>query len=92
MNEADTCRKRIRPQLEAYESLCKEIGECPADVAQAWLLANPVVTTIISGPRTCEQLSQSAKTLDVTLSADTLARLDAIWPGPGGEAPAAYAW
>ena len=23
---------------------------------------------------------------------ETLARLDAIWPGPGGEAPKAYAW
>ncbi|WP_202448602.1 hypothetical protein [Streptomyces sp. SID2999] len=30
--------------------------------------------------------------LDVTLSADTLTRLDEIWPGPGGEAPEAYAW
>ncbi|BDH56523.1 aldo/keto reductase [Tsukamurella sp. PLM1] len=82
----------IRPQLEAYESLCKEVGAPPAHVAQAWLLANPVVSTIICGPRTCEQLADSAKTLDVTLSPEVLARLDEIWPGPGGEAPAAYAW
>jgi len=26
------------------------------------------------------------------LSDETLRRLDEIWPGPGGEAPAAYAW
>ena len=30
--------------------------------------------------------------LEITLSAEQLARLDRIWPGPGGEAPEAYAW
>ena len=28
----------------------------------------------------------------VELTEDVLARLDAIWPGPGGAAPEAYAW
>jgi hypothetical protein len=28
----------------------------------------------------------------VTLDADALARLDEIFPGPGGPAPEAYAW
>jgi aryl-alcohol dehydrogenase-like predicted oxidoreductase len=39
--------KRIeenRAQLEAWEGLCAELGEKPADVALAWLLHNPVVT------------------------------------------------
>ncbi|KXX56549.1 aldo/keto reductase [Rhodococcus sp. LB1] len=84
--------ERIRPQLEAYEALCRQIGERPSDVATAWLLANPVVSTIIAGPRTVEQFDQSARALDVSLSAETMAELDTIFPGPGGEAPAAYAW
>src|ERR687886_2806412 len=29
---------RLRPQLEAYEGFCRELGEQPADVALAWLL------------------------------------------------------
>ena len=82
----------LRPQLEAYEALCDETGEAPADVALAWLLNNPVVTAVISGPRTVEQLRQNLKAPSVTLSAETVARLDEIWPGPGGEAPVAYAW
>jgi aryl-alcohol dehydrogenase-like predicted oxidoreductase len=45
-----------RPQLEAWEKLCADMGEQPADVALAWLLANPVVTAPIVGPRTIEQL------------------------------------
>jgi aryl-alcohol dehydrogenase-like predicted oxidoreductase len=83
---------RKRPQLEAYEALCAELGETPADVALAWLLHNPVVTAAISGPRTVEQLRQNLKAPSLTMSDQTLARLDAIWPGPGGEAPEAYAW
>jgi aryl-alcohol dehydrogenase-like predicted oxidoreductase len=82
----------LRPQLEAYEALCDELGEAPSDVALAWLLHNPVVTAAISGPRTLEQLRQNLKAPSLTLSGETLARLDEIWPGPGGEAPQAYAW
>ena len=84
--------ERYRAQLEAYEHFCRELGESPADVALAWLLANPAVSTPIIGPRTMEQLTGSLRALEMTLSAEQLARLDRIWPGPGGEAPEAYAW
>jgi len=83
---------KLRPQLEAYEALCEELGETPADVALTWLLHNPVVTAAISGPRTIEQLRQNLNAVSVKLDEGTLAKLDSIWPGPGGEAPQAYAW
>lgn len=81
-----------RAQLEAYEALCQELGEKPADVALAWLLHNPDVTAPIVGPRTPDQLEGSMRAMEIELSDDLLARLDEIWPGPGGEAPEAYAW
>jgi aryl-alcohol dehydrogenase-like predicted oxidoreductase len=84
--------EKHRPQLGKYEALCREIGEKPADVALAWLLHNPVVTAPIIGPRTLEQLEGSLHALEIVLSDDTLAQLNEIWPGPGGEAPEAYAW
>jgi len=84
--------ERHRAQLETYEPFCRELGESPADVALAWLLANPAVSAPIIGPRTMEQLTGSLRALEITLSAEQLARLDRIWPGPGGEAPEAYAW
>jgi aryl-alcohol dehydrogenase-like predicted oxidoreductase len=84
--------EKHRPQIEAYDQLCAEIGERPADVALAWLLHNPVVTAPIIGPRTVEQFTSSLRALEITLSPDVLKRIDAIWPGPGGEAPQAYAW
>jgi aryl-alcohol dehydrogenase-like predicted oxidoreductase len=82
----------LRPQLEAWEALCGELGEEPAHVALAWLLANPVVTAPIVGPRTSEQLDGTLRALEVELDEATLTRLDEIFPGPGGAAPEAYAW
>jgi aryl-alcohol dehydrogenase-like predicted oxidoreductase len=84
--------EKHRAQLEAYEGFCREIGERPADVALAWLLQQPAVTAPIIGLRTLDQLNGSLRALEITLSDEALARLDAIWPGPGGPAPEAYAW
>jgi aryl-alcohol dehydrogenase-like predicted oxidoreductase len=84
--------EKHRPQIEAYESFCKDMGESPADVALAWLLHNPVVTAPIIGPRTLEQLNGSTRAVEIKLSDDVLTKLDEIWPGPGGPAPEAYAW
>jgi aryl-alcohol dehydrogenase-like predicted oxidoreductase len=84
--------EQLRPQLEAYEGLCRDLGEKPADVAVAWLLHRPAVTATIVGPRTVEQLTASRRALDVRLADPVLAKLDEIWPGPGGSAPEAYAW
>jgi len=81
-----------RDQLQAYEALCAELGEQPADVALAWLLHNPVVTAPIIGPRTMQQFTGALRALEITLTGDALAKLDDIWPGPGGQAPEAYAW
>lgn len=84
--------EQYRPQLEAYEGLCEDLDETPSDVALAWLLQNPVVTAPLIGPRTVEQLQQALHATTITLSDDTMSCLDEIWPGPGGEAPQAYAW
>ena len=84
--------ERHRAALERYEELCRGLGAEPADVALAWLLQRPGITAPILGPRTMEQLTASLRALELALDAETLARLDEIWPGPGGEAPEAYAW
>jgi aryl-alcohol dehydrogenase-like predicted oxidoreductase len=81
-----------REKLAAFEGLAQELGEEPANVALAWLLANPVVTAPIIGPRTAEQLKNTLRATELKLEKSALDRLDAIFPGPGGEAPKAYAW
>ena len=84
--------KKYAKQLTSYEKFCKGSGEKPADVALAWLLANPVVTAPIIGPRTMEQLTGSLRALKIKLTKAEMKKLDEIWPGPGGAAPEAYAW
>src|SRR5450759_3381957 len=84
--------EKFRPRLEAYEAFCHDLGEKPADVGLAWLLKNPVVTAPIIGPRTLEQLDGTLRALELILSEDALKKLDEIFPGPGGQAPEAYAW
>lgn len=79
-------------KLIAYEDLCASLGKSPADVALAWMLHNPDVTAPIIGPRTLEQLVSALPVPDLDLDKETMKRLDSIWPGPGGEAPEAYAW
>jgi aryl-alcohol dehydrogenase-like predicted oxidoreductase len=80
-----------RDQIEAYEELCRKLGEEPATVALAWLLGVDGVTGPIIGPRTLAQLDSAQRALDVTLDADTRARLDEIFPGYQ-PAPEHYAW
>ncbi len=84
--------QKHRDRIERYEALCAELGERPADVALAWVLANPAVTAPIIGPRTLEQLEGSMRALELQLDEETMRRLDEIFPGPGGPAPEAYAW
>lgn len=88
--------EKLKPQIEAYETLCKEIGAGPGNVALAWLLSRPGVTSPIIGPRTMEQFKEQMEALNLKLSPETLAKLDAIWPAPGFNpgkpSPEAYAW
>ena len=84
--------QKHRAKLEAFERLCHDLGERQADVALAWLLHQPAVTSPIIGPRTLEQLDGTMRVMNLTLGAETLKRLDDLFPGPVGPAPEAYAW
>ena len=92
---SDLAQKAIAKHGDAivkYEALCDRIGTPPGDVALAWLLANPVVTAPIVGPRTMEQLESALRALDVNMDDAVIKELDGLFPGPGGAAPEAYAW
>jgi aryl-alcohol dehydrogenase-like predicted oxidoreductase len=81
-----------RTQIEKYERYAEELGVDPAVLAISWLLHQPVVTAPIIGPRTAGQLTSALGALDLSITAEQLRALDEIWPGPGGQAPEAYAW
>ena len=59
-------------------AIAAELGHQPAQVALAWLLAQPGVTSPVLGARTCRQLEDNLGALDVDLSADHLERLERV--------------
>ena len=90
--EIQSVSEGLNDKLTQYQALCEEMNEDCANVALAWLLHQPGITSPIIGPRTSGQLERSLKAVDLKLSEETLAKLDKIWVGPGGAAPEAYAW
>lgn len=83
--------EKHRPKIEAWENLCRELGEKPADVALAWMLQNPTITAPIIGPRTLDQLEGSLRALEIKISDETNQKLNEIFPGHK-TAPEDYAW
>jgi aryl-alcohol dehydrogenase-like predicted oxidoreductase len=84
-------RDRELEKLLKWESFCAARGERPADMALAWLLGQPSVTAPIIGPRTQAQLDESLRALEIVLTDDDHAAIDAIFPGRK-TAPEDYAW
>lgn len=58
--------------------VAKEIGCTPAQLAVAWTLTNPAVASPVIGVRTPAQLEDNLGALAVDISADQLARLEAV--------------
>ena len=85
-------REHALDVVDAIKPIAEAHGVSVARIALAWLLHQKAVTSPIVGPRTIEQLNGSMRALSLTLSQETLKRLDEIFPGPGGAAPEAYAW
>jgi aryl-alcohol dehydrogenase-like predicted oxidoreductase len=84
--------ERQRTAVAEYEAFCRELGTEPAVVALAWILAQAGVTAVVTGPRTMAHFDSTLRSLELRLDLETLAKLEAIFPGPGGAAPEAYAW
>jgi len=64
--------------VDELESIAKAHDSTVARVALAWVRAQPGVTSTIIGARRLTQLEDNVKSLDVVLTADESARLDAL--------------
>jgi aryl-alcohol dehydrogenase-like predicted oxidoreductase len=53
-------------------------GMTPTDFAVGWVLANPIVSSVIAGPRTLEQWTAYLGALDKTFEAEDEALIDAL--------------
>jgi aryl-alcohol dehydrogenase-like predicted oxidoreductase len=74
--EARNAQERTWRVIGALETVAKARGISLAEVALAWCVGRPAVTSVILGARTTEQLAQNLKADAVTLTADDLATLN----------------
>ena len=63
--------------LDAMDGIAKAKGVSVARIVLAWLLHQPHVTSVIVGAKRVDQLTDNLAAIDVTLSDDELATLDA---------------
>jgi len=63
--------------VEALVAVAAELGKTPSQVALAWLLGRPAVSSVIFGARTVGQLDDNLGAADLELPAEASARLDA---------------
>jgi aryl-alcohol dehydrogenase-like predicted oxidoreductase len=73
---------RVFDVADALGSLAAEKDTTFSRLALAWCVQQPGITSPIIGPRTLEQLEDNLGALDVTLTTEDRARIDAIVP-PG---------
>jgi aryl-alcohol dehydrogenase-like predicted oxidoreductase len=92
--ERVSVRERTWDVLEAVQDVAEGRGVSMAQVALAWLVARPAVTSVILGARTTDQLRDNLAAADLTLDAAEAERLDEVsdpgapdypYGGPGTE-------
>jgi aryl-alcohol dehydrogenase-like predicted oxidoreductase len=62
---------------EAVSEVAREVGHAPAQVALSWVMSNPGVTTLLLGARNLDQLEVNLGALELSLSQEHMARLEA---------------
>jgi aryl-alcohol dehydrogenase-like predicted oxidoreductase len=69
---------RLYDTIDALVEIAAGHGTSAAQVALAWLLTRPTITSVIIGARTDEQLADNLNAAELTLSGDELARLEQV--------------
>ena len=68
-----------RPIVERVGEVAREKGVSPAQVALAWVLANPVVAAPIVGVTKMSHLEEAVAALEVELTAEEMQRLEEVY-------------
>ncbi|MDB5585209.1 MAG: dehydratase [Devosia sp.] len=71
-------REQTWQVVEALAAIAKERNVSSAQIALAWVAAQPAVTSVLLGARTREQLADNLAATSLALTAGELATLDAV--------------
>jgi aryl-alcohol dehydrogenase-like predicted oxidoreductase len=70
--------ERVFAIIDELARIAKQTRTTPAAIALAWVQGRPGVASTIIGARRLDQLEQNLAALDISLSADEVARLDKL--------------
>src|SRR5690606_3923476 len=71
-------RDRVFDSVDVMREIAAETGATVPQIAIAWLLHQPAVTSVIIGAKSVEQLNDNLAAVQVRLSPEHLERLDAV--------------
>jgi len=74
--------ERALDAVDALSAIAEQRGATTGQIALAWLLTQPGLTSVLTGARTVEQLQANLGALETELTPDELARIDALSPSP----------
>lgn len=73
-------RPEVIAQVRDMNTIADELGCTRAQLALAWAMARPGVSSVIMGATRVEQLNENLKAKDITLTPDIMKKLDTIFP------------
>ncbi len=76
----ETEENRVKGQVLA--DIAGEMGATAAQLALAWCLHNPAVTSVIMGASRVSQVEDNLKAVELRIPDDVMARLDELYPSP----------
>lgn len=69
-----------RQKAQELEKLAREIGATASQLAIAWILTRPDVTSAILGATTVEQLEENLKAADLQIPPEIVTRIEELYP------------
>lgn len=82
----DVLKDEVLERIDRLRPIAEELDCSLAQLALAWCLREPGVASVLIGATSTDQLDENAARLDVEIPPSCLARIDALFPGPGGHA------
>ena len=78
-------------RAEELTRLARDMGRTPAQMAEAWVLSQPGITSIMTGPSDPLQFAEYAAAADLPLMDDEIEAIERIAPSPVTVERPAYA-
>lgn len=69
-------------RVRRFAAVCRELELRPEQVALAWTLRRPEISSVIIGASNPEQLAHDLAAIDVELDETVVSKIEALFPGP----------